>query len=128
MASLLPPPQSLLRAIGTILFGVAVFVGLSFLDSSRVHDLKSLSMSLAGGVTVGTMLIALDFRQLSPDHRLPPRHAIGLAAFQFALLGWMLTHILHGVDWVMLLIVGVLAIPGLYLLATGVQTLRAVER
>lgn len=128
MASLLPPPQSLPRAIGTILLGVAIFVGISFLDSSGINDLKSLSMSLAGGVTVGTMLIALDFGQLAPGHRLPPRQAIALAAFQFALLGWMLTHILHGVDWVVLLIVGVLAIPGLYLLVIGVQTLAAVER
>ena len=128
MASLLPPPQTLPRAIGTVLFGVAVFIGLSFLDSSRVQDLTSLSMSLAGGVTVGTVMIALDFGQLAPDHRLPPRQAIGIAAFQFALLGWMLTHLLHGLDWVVLVIVGMLAIPGLYLLVSGVQTLRAVER
>lgn len=128
MASLLPPPQTLPRAIGTVLFGVAVFVGISFLDSGRVHDLTSLSLSLAGGVTVGTILIALDSGQLEPDHRLPLRQAIGLAAVQFAMLGWMMTHLLHALDWVVLVIVGVMAIPGLYLLVTGVQTLRAVER
>ena len=128
VASLLPPPQTLPRAIGTVLFGVAVFIGLSFLDSGRVHDLTSLSLSIAGGVTVGTILIALDFGQLAPDHRLPPQQAIGLASVQFAVLGWMTTHLLHGLDWVMLVLVGVLAIPGLYLLVTGVQTLRAVAR
>ncbi|MBK6495403.1 MAG: hypothetical protein IPG05_09915 [Gemmatimonadetes bacterium] len=128
MASLLPPPQTLPRAIGTVLFGVAVFIGLSFLDSSRVQDLTSLSLSIAGGVTVGTILVALDFGQLAPGHRLPPRQAIGLAAVQLALLGWLLTRFLHGLDWVVLVLVGVLAIPGLFLLVSGVHTLRAIER
>ncbi len=129
MTLLSPSRQTLLSVIGWTIFYMAGFVVLEALSTPMFDDAWVwVAPRLIQGALFAGLMTACDHWRLSGANRLPPVQAATVGFVYLALLGYLIrtaptpSGLLRGLG---LLAVGLIAAPGVYLIAAGFRRKQA---
>ena len=123
-----PRKQTVEGVLWYIAFAMVVFVVSSAMLRQARGAPVDVAQSILTGVTFGVVTVAMNYRRLTPDNRLPPIHAIGLGLFNLALIVAAFVLWAHEdpatVRWRTWVAGAVLSVPAVYLIAAGTLQLR----